>query len=111
MKVTGIETLLLDNVPNYRGGRKWLFIKLTTDEGIVGLGERVTGGVTDLAPQIALLKHLAEQFVIGENPFQIDRIWHSVFATPQDYRHPGMDRTPAVAAVDSAWRSIVALRD
>ena len=47
MKVTGLETILLDNVPPYRGGRKWLFIKLHTDEGIVGLGERVTGGVTE----------------------------------------------------------------
>ena len=43
MKVTNIETLLIDNVPNYRGGRKWLFIKLATDEGIVGLGDRVRG--------------------------------------------------------------------
>jgi L-alanine-DL-glutamate epimerase-like enolase superfamily enzyme len=54
MKVTGLQTIVLDNVPEYRGGRKFLFIKLTTDEGIVGLGERVTGGVTNLAPQIAL---------------------------------------------------------
>ena len=107
MKVTGIETLVLDNVPNYRGGRKWLLIKLTTDEGIVGLGERVTGGVTDLAPQIALLKHLAEQFVIGENPFQIERIWQRMFATPHDYRHPGMDRTPAISAIEIALWDIV----
>jgi 2-dehydro-3-deoxyphosphogalactonate aldolase len=107
MKVTGIETLLLDNVPSYRGGRKWLFIKLTTDEGIVGLGERVSGGVTDLAPQVALLKHLAEQFVIGENPFHIERIWQRMFATPHDYRHPGMDRTPAISAIEIALWDIV----
>jgi 2-dehydro-3-deoxyphosphogalactonate aldolase len=107
MKVTGIETLLLDNVPTYRGGRKWLFIKLHTDEGIVGLGERVTGGVTDLAPQVALLHHLAEQFVIGQNPFQIERIWQRMFATPHDYRHPSMDRTPAMSAIEMALWDIV----
>jgi galactonate dehydratase len=107
VKVTGIETLLLDNVPNYRGGRKWLFIRLTTDEGIVGLGERVTGGVTDLTPQVALLEHLAEQFVIGENPFNIERIWQRMFATPHDYRHPGMDRTPAISAIEIALWDIV----
>ena len=36
MKVTGIQTILLDNIQPYRGGSKWLFIKLTTDEGVVG---------------------------------------------------------------------------
>jgi hypothetical protein len=67
MKVTGLETILIDNVPPYRGGIKWLFIKLTTDEGIVGLGERVTGGVTNLAPQIAMLENLfdPEAVIIG----------------------------------------------
>ena len=107
MKVTGIETIVLDNVPNYRGGRTWLFVKLMTDEGIVGLGERVTGGVTDLRPQVAMLHHLAEQFVIGENPFQIERIWQRMFATPHDYRHPGMDRTPAISAIEIALWDIV----
>jgi len=107
MKVTGIETLLLDNAPNYRGGRKFLFIKLLTDEGIVGLGERVTGGITDLAAQIALLTHLAEQFVIGQNPFNIERIWQRMFATPHDYRHPSMDRTPAISAIEIALWDII----
>src|SRR3989441_2428677 len=107
MKVTGIETLVLDNVPNYRGGRKWLFIKLLTDGGIVGLGERVTGGVTNLEPQIATLKALCEQFVIGQNPFQIELIWQRMFATPHDYRHPGMDRTPAISAIEIALWDIV----
>ncbi len=107
MKVTGIETLLLDNVPPYRGGRKWLFLKLATDEGIVGLGERVGGGVTDLAPQVALLTHLAEQFVIGENPFYVERIWQRMFASLHDYRHPGMDRTPAISAIEMALWDII----
>ena len=79
MKVTGLETILLDNVRPYRGGIKWLFIKLTTDEGIVGLGERVTGGVTNLTSQIALLNDLCEQYVIGQNPFNVELIWHRAF--------------------------------
>jgi galactonate dehydratase len=104
MKVTGIETILLDNVPSDLGGRKWLFLKLATDEGIVGLGERVSGGVSDLRAQVALLEHVTEQFVIGENPFQVERIWQRMFAALHDYRHPGMDRTPALSAIEmSLW--------
>ena len=107
MKVTRLETILLDNVPPYRGGRKFLFIKLHTDEGIVGLGERVTGGVTNLKPQIELLDALAEQFVVGQNPFNVELIWHRMFATPHDYRHPGMDRTPAMSAIEIALWDII----
>jgi 2-dehydro-3-deoxyphosphogalactonate aldolase len=94
-------------VPPYRGGRKWLFIKLTTDAGIVGLGERVTGGVTDLGSQIALLNELCEQFVIGENPFHIERIWQRMFSIPHDFRHPSMARTPAMSAIEMALWDIV----
>lgn len=107
MKVTGIETILLDNVPSYRGGRKWLFLKLLTDEGIVGLGERVSGGLTNLAPQVALLHALSEQFVIGENPFNIERIWQRMFGIPHDFRHPSMERTPAISAIEMALWDIV----
>ncbi|HZO31393.1 MAG TPA: mandelate racemase/muconate lactonizing enzyme family protein [Chloroflexota bacterium] len=107
MKVTRLETLLLDNVPPYRGGRKFLFIKLHTDERIVGLGERVTGGVTDLRSQIALLEELGEQFVIGQNPFNVELIWQRMFSTPHDYRHPGMSRTPAMSAIEIALWDII----
>jgi 2-dehydro-3-deoxyphosphogalactonate aldolase len=107
MKVTGIETILLDNIQPYRGGRKWLFIKLSTDEGIVGLGERVTGGVTNLASQIALLNDLAEQYVIGQSPFNVELIWQRMFAEVHDYRHPGMDRTPAISAIEIALWDII----
>ena len=107
MKVTGLETIVIDNVPPYRGGRKWLFIKLSTDEGIVGLGERVSGGVTNLAPQIAMLNDLCEQFVIGQNPFNVELIWQRMFSTPHDYRHPGMDRTPAMSAIEIALWDII----
>ncbi len=107
MKVTGLETILLDNVPPYRGGRKWLFIKLATDEGIVGLGERVTGGVAALGSQIALLNELCDEFVIGQNPFHIERIWQRMFSIPHDFRHPSMARTPAMSAIEMALWDIV----
>lgn len=107
MKVTGIETILLDNIQPYRGGSKWLFIKLLTDEGIVGLGERVTGHASNLTSQIALLTELAEQFVIGENPFNVELIWQRMFAARHDYRHPGMDSTPALSAIEMALWDII----
>ncbi|HLZ24793.1 MAG TPA: mandelate racemase/muconate lactonizing enzyme family protein [Ktedonobacterales bacterium] len=105
--MTAIDTLVVDNVPKYAGGRKFLFIALMTDEGIVGLGERVSGNASDLRPQISLLKSLAEQFVIGQNPFHIEKMWQRMFALQHDFRHPSMDSTPAISAIEMALWDIV----
>ena len=107
MKVTGIETILLDNVPPYRGGRTFLFIQLQTSEGIVGLGERPTGHAPDLKSQIALLHDLAERFVVGESPFDIERLWQRIYASNHDYRHPSLYGTPALSAIEMALWDIV----
>ena len=107
MKITGVETIVIENVAPYRGGRYWLFIKLHTDEGIIGLGERPTGHALNLSSQIHLIEDLCEQFVIGSSPFDIERIWQTVYASRHDYRHPGLDMTPALSAIEIALWDIV----
>ncbi|MYE82907.1 MAG: mandelate racemase/muconate lactonizing enzyme family protein [Gammaproteobacteria bacterium] len=107
MKVTHAETLLLDNIEPYRGGRKWLFLRLFTDEGVVGLGERPTGHLTNLKSQIALLDDFCERFVVGESPFDIENLWQRMYASNHDYRHPSMDSTPAISAIEMALWDIV----
>ena len=107
MKVTHAETLLLDNIEPYRGGRKWLFLRLFTDEGIVGLGERPTGHLTNLKSQIALLHDFCDRFVVGESPFDIENLWQRMYASNHDYRHPSMDSTPAISAIEMALWDIV----
>ncbi|MEE8336422.1 MAG: mandelate racemase/muconate lactonizing enzyme family protein [Dehalococcoidia bacterium] len=107
MKITAVKTILLDNIEPYRGGSKWLFIQLFTDEGIVGLGERVTGHATNLQSQIALLHDLCDRFVIGQSPFDIEKIWQAMYGTVHDYRHPGLGTTPAISAIEMACWDIV----
>ena len=107
MKVTELKTILIDNIEPYRGGSKWLFIQLFTDEGIVGLGERVTGHATDLTSQIALLHDLCDRFVTGQSPFDIEKIWQAMYGTVHDYRHPGLGITPAISAIEMALWDIV----
>jgi 2-dehydro-3-deoxyphosphogalactonate aldolase len=107
MRVTEIKTILLDNIKPYRGGSKWLFIQLFTDEGLVGLGERVTGHATNLNSQISLLHDLCDRFVIGNSPFDIEKIWAAMYGTLHDYRHPGLDSTPAISAIEMACWDII----
>ena len=107
MKVTGVKTILLDNVQPYIGHRKWLFVQLTTDEGLVGLGERPTGGVTNLKSQIDLLHDLCERFVIGQSPFNVERIWQDMYTSSHDYRHPSLYSVPALSAIEMACWDLV----
>jgi L-alanine-DL-glutamate epimerase-like enolase superfamily enzyme len=71
MKVTGIETLHCD-----AGWRNYSFVKLTTDEGIVGWSEYDEGfgspGVT------AAIEQLAER-VVGEDVSAHERIYAELY--------------------------------
>jgi L-alanine-DL-glutamate epimerase-like enolase superfamily enzyme len=71
MKVTGIETLHCDG-----GWRNYSFVKLTTDEGIVGWSEYDEGlgspGVT------AAIERLAER-VVGEDVSAHERIYAKLY--------------------------------
>ena len=107
LKITGYKTILIDNIDPPIGHRKWLFLQLFTDQGIVGLGERTTGGSTNLKSQIALLSDMCERHIVGQSPFNIERIWQSLFTTPHDYRHPSLERTPAISAIEMACWDLI----
>jgi galactonate dehydratase len=55
---------------------RWLFIKITTDEGIVGWGEPVVEGKADTVA--ACVKEL-EQFIIGKSAKRIEDIWQILY--------------------------------
>jgi galactonate dehydratase len=107
MKVADVQTFLVGNVPPYRGGRCWLFVKLVTDDGIEGTGEWSTAHVGREAAQVKLIEALAQRFVIGADPFDIELLWQRIYAADHDYRHPGLSSTPALSAIEMACWDIV----
>ncbi len=64
MKITDIETFL---VPP-----RWLFLKVSTDEGIVGWGEPVVEG---RAETVRAAVHEMADLVIGQDPLRIEDNW------------------------------------
>ena len=107
MKITDVQTILVANVPPYRGGRVWLFVKLFTDDGLVGIGESTVAQAGREEAQVALIKNLAEQFVIGANPFDIELLWQRIYAEHHDYRHPGVHMTSALSGIEMACWDMV----
>jgi galactonate dehydratase len=68
MKIVGIETFL---VPP-----RWLFMKITTDEGLVGWGEPVLEGhARTLDAKIGELR----EFLIGRDPMLIEDTWQAIY--------------------------------
>ena len=112
MKVVELKTMVVENEEPYIGGRWLLFLELITDEGISGLGERITGGsysrdLGALQSQVKLIEELVGQYVIGEDPTRIERIWDKMYASRHDFRHPSLYATPVISAIDMALWDIV----
>src|SRR5580698_5763393 len=79
-------------------GRNFVTLKLTTDEGIYGLGDATLNG-----RELAVASYLAEHVVpclIGRDPFQIEDIWQYLYRGA--YWRRGPVTMTAIAAVDVA---------
>jgi galactonate dehydratase len=89
MKITGLETFL---VPP-----RWLFLKITTDEGVAGWGEPVVEG---RAAATAAAVHELEGALIGQDPFRIEYLWQSMYRCA--FYRGGPVLMSAISGVDQA---------
>lgn len=71
MKITDVKTFIIGN-----SWKNWIFVKIYTDAGIVGLGE-ATGGLAT-KPNLCDVEELA-RFVIGEDPHHPTRLGHKMY--------------------------------
>lgn len=55
---------------------RWLFLKITTDEGVIGWGEPIVEGKADTV--MACVKEL-EQYIIGRSANDIEDIWQVLY--------------------------------
>ena len=89
MKITGIE---LFTVPP-----RWLFLKISTDEGISGWGEPIVEGRA--ATTAAAVNELSE-YLIGRDPNDIEDIWQVLYRG--GFYRGGALAMSAIAGIDQA---------
>ena len=105
MKIAKLKTFVVGNPPPHRGGRNWVFLKLYTDDGIEGVGEAYQ---VPLNPRIVvrMIEDLAEQHVIGANPFNIERLWRTLYTTAYS-EHPDLAMMGMISGLEMACWDIV----
>ena len=80
MKIVAVNTYVVANPPPHFGGLYWVFLKLTTDNGVEGIGEAY--GVPFHPRIVALMiEDVCERYVIGSDPFKIERLWRIVYSS------------------------------
>ncbi|MBC7235212.1 MAG: mandelate racemase/muconate lactonizing enzyme family protein [Chloroflexi bacterium] len=56
-----------------------VILRLTTDEGVDGVGELALAYGTGSAAGVGMLKQMVKRFVLGADPGRIEAMWHTLF--------------------------------
>ncbi|MBY0223165.1 galactonate dehydratase [Sporosarcina aquimarina] len=89
MRIKEIETF---QVPP-----RWLFLKITTDEGIEGWGEPIVEG---RAATVEACVHELSEYLIGKDPMRIEDIWNILYRS--GFYRGGPILMSAIAGIDQA---------
>ena len=113
MKIIDVEAIILA-LPEIKertdGTQDTLIVRVTTDEGIVGIGEVdsspwVIKAIIE-APKSHTLCRGLKEIVIGENPFEISRIWEKMYQGSIYYGRRGA-AIQAMSGIDMALWDIL----
>lgn len=89
MKISAIET--------FRVPPRWLFLKVSTDEGIIGWGEPIVEG---RAATVEACVQELQPYLIGKNPMNIEDIWNELYRG--GFYRGGPILMSAIAGIDQA---------
>ncbi len=56
-----------------------IFVRISTDEGIEGVGEVSLAYGAGCGAAVGMVKQLAQRFLLGADPFRIEAMWHTLF--------------------------------
>jgi galactonate dehydratase len=98
MKITGVETIRYRRgITVHAGQIDWLWVRLYTDDGLVGLGETYPCA----GPESAAVLECFAPRLLGRNPMEIDRLWGDLFLAVSYHGWAGAEMR-ALSAIDLA---------
>ncbi|MBI1774115.1 MAG: mandelate racemase/muconate lactonizing enzyme family protein [Proteobacteria bacterium] len=104
MKIADLKTFIVGNPPPYNGGRYFIFLKLTTDNGIEGVGEVYAAS---FGPRtiVKMIEDVFEHHVLGADPFHIETVWRNVYGRGYSQR-PDISLMGVLSGIEMAMWDI-----
>ena len=111
MKIVNATTFLVATPRPHRGGRVWTFVKLTTDNGIDGIGEAYKVPFHPITVA-RMIEDVCETYVIDRDPFQVEKLWRSVYygegyESHDHHQHPDHTVLGILSAIEMACWDII----
>lgn len=105
MKLTDIQTYVVGNPPPHYGGRYFVFVKLTTDSRVDGIGEAYC---VPFDPHLVekLIVDVFQRYLHGQDPHQIEKMWRRVYSAGFT-QHPDVTMMAVLSALEMACWDIV----
>ena len=97
MKITKVEVMLTGTT-----WRNFLFVKLTTDSGLIGWGDGTLEWKEDSVRELIL--DFGRRYVVGHNPFDIEDLWFKLY---QIEHNTGPIMYAAMAGIETAMWDLV----
>jgi galactonate dehydratase len=105
MKLTDIKTFVVGNPPPGNGGRYFVFVKLTTDGNVHGVGEAYC---VPFDPHLVaqMLTDTFRRYFLGEDPHHIEKLWRRVYSAGYT-QHPDLTLMGVLSALEMACWDII----
>ena len=100
MKITNVKVFVVDPFGRGSAAWPWTFVQVETDEGVTGVGEASNSPGNGSLMVADALRRLKE-FVVGEDPADITRLWHKLFRKAA-YLGPRGLPTAVISGIDIA---------
>ncbi len=105
MKLTDIKTFIAGNPQPGNGGRYFVFVKLTTDHNVHGVGEAYC---VPFHPEVVarMLVDVFGRYLDGQDPHNIETIWRRVYSAGFT-QHPDLSLMAVLSALEMACWDII----
>ena len=105
MNIKDLKTWVVGNPPPHFGGRYFIFLKLTTDNGIEGVGEVYAATFSPRTIEI-MIADVAERYFLGADPFAIEKLWRQVYGSGYNLR-PDVSLMGVLSGLEMACWDII----
>lgn len=105
MTLKDIQTFVVGNPPPHYGGRYFVFVKLTTNENVSGVGECYC---VPFDPHLVarMIEDVFARYLSGQDPHDIESLWRRVYSAGFT-QHPDLTLMGVLSALEMACWDIV----